>query len=328
MNQTGSADISIENLSVSYDGGGSGLLALRNVSLHIPRGRIVGIAGESGSGKSTLISSLLRLPDNPATVRGGKLMFGRTDILGLAEEDMRTLRGREVAMVFQDPFTALNPVLSIGQQLIDVQHREQYSRADKWSAAVSAMREVHIQNAAAIMKQYPHQLSGGMLQRVCIAMALLVRPSLLVADEPTTALDAVVEREILLLLRNFRITTGAAILLVSHQLNVLAELCDWLAVMYAGQVVEEGPLRAVLDSPQHPYTRLLLQCDPARLPARTRPLPTIPGVVSRLASEPAGCAFAPRCPVVEPRCSSVAPDARESGAQRVRCHLVKGIDDA
>ena len=322
-------DIRIEGLRVAYPArDGLGVLALRGVDLRIAAGEVVGIAGESGCGKSTLASMLLRLPGDAAIVQAGRILFRDTDILALSERQMRDLRGQSIAMVFQDPFTALNPLLTVGRQLIDVQHRSAADAAAKTGAALAALREVQIAEADRVFKMHPHELSGGMLQRICIAMALLVRPVLLVADEPTTALDVLVEAEIVQLLRKFRETTGAAVLVVSHQLDVLGALCDRLAVMYAGQIVEEGRLGDVVGSPRHPYTRALLGCDPMRMPAGTRPLPTIPGKVSRLDADPPGCAFVGRCGAAAQDCSLHPPPVRISDGVLTRCHLAAGAADA
>lgn len=328
MQRPGLTNIEIRNLKVSYTSDdGRDVLALRDVSLTISPGEIIGVAGESGCGKSTLVSTLLRLPDDPARIRGGRVVMGALDILQLSQPAMRELRGRDIAMVFQDPFTALNPVLSIGQQLVDVQHRAAISRSERRAAALAALRRVQIADAARVMNLHPHEMSGGMLQRICIAMALLVRPALLIADEPTTALDALVETEIIDLLRNFRADTGAAVLVVSHQIDVLEALCDRLAIMYAGQIIEQGELRTVVDSPSHPYTRMLLECDPARLALGVRKLPSIPGQVARLHAEPVGCAFRGRCSQALPRCADTTPPARASDNREVRCHLPSGAAD-
>jgi len=319
------ANIDIRNLQVSYVGDdGRKLLALRDVSLTIASGEIVGVAGESGCGKSTLVSTLLRLPGDPANIFGGQVVMRGIDILQLSQSEMRELRGRDLAMVFQDPFTALNPVLTIGQQLVDVQHRMSIPRVARRAAALDALQRVRIADASRVMKLRPHQMSGGMLQRVCIAMALLVRPALLIADEPTTALDALVETEIIDLLQTFRADTGSAILVVSHQIDVLQALCDRLAIMYAGQIIECGELRTIIDTPRHPYTRMLLDCDPARLAAGARRLPSIPGQVSRLHAEPAGCAFVERCPRAVDQCANQVPPIQLDTSRFARCHLTPG----
>ena len=320
--------LEIEDLSISYADRRGELLALRNVNLTVPRGTIVGIAGESGCGKSTLISSIFRLPLENASVRTGRIRVDGADVLRLREPEVNALRGRAMAMVFQNPFTALNPVLSIERQLRDVQHREAGSASTKRQRAVAALRQVGIPDPESRIHHYPHQFSGGMLQRICIAMALLVRPALLVADEPTTSLDATMETQILQLLRDFHESTGASILLVSHHLNVLAGLCQRVAVMYAGELVEEADTDALFRDPLHPYTRLLVQCDPARIAVRSRRLPSIPGSVSTVTSQPQGCVFAPRCPEAHDRCRIAIPVTGGIETRRVKCHLFDRSDAA
>lgn len=314
--------LEIDGLDVSFSQDGVEQLALRGVDLSVARDSIVGIVGESGCGKSTLISSIFCLLSENAVVKGGQILLNGRDVLALDETELNHLRGREIAMIFQDPFTALNPVMTIGRQLTDIQYREAGSTRDKARNAIAALQTVGIDNAGDRFNQYPHQFSGGMLQRICIAMALLVKPSLLVADEPTTALDATTEMQILNLLREFHHSTGASVLLVSHQLNVIAELCDKVVVMYAGEVVEDAPTQELLTQPLHPYTRLLVQCDPARLTQRTRHFPSIPGTVSKVLETPTGCIFTGRCPQAIDLCSMSVPDMHTIGGRRAKCHLV------
>lgn len=319
--------LDIDDLSISYASGGAELMALRNVNLRVPQRSVVGIVGESGCGKSTLVSSIFRLSMDRAVVKSGRILVNETDILALSEGELNRLRGREMAMIFQDPFTALSPVLSIGRQLVDVQYREPGSLAAKRRKAIDSLEQVGIDDAERRASQYPHQFSGGMLQRICIAMALVVKPALLVADEPTTALDATTEVQILSLLRKFQESTGASILLVSHHLSVIAELCEDVVIMYAGEVVEQGQIREVFNNPLHPYTQQLMQCDPARIPGRSRRLPHIPGMVSRVMGPPGGCVFAPRCSKAMSRCSVEIPVTHNVADRRVKCHLF-GSDDA
>lgn len=318
--------LQIDDLSVSYATRHGEVQAIRGVTLEIQRGRSLGVVGESGCGKSTLVSSIFRLPSDKGVLRGGGIKVRGRDLFRLSETEMNELRGREIALIVQDPFTALNPVLTVERQLVEVQHREPISVREKRARAVAALGEVGIDDAGNRIKQYPHQFSGGMLQRICIAMALLVRPALLVADEPTTALDATTEVQIVEVLTALRASTGASCLLVSHHLSVIAELCDRVAVMYAGEVVEEGEVREVFGDPLHPYTRLLIECDPARIPGRAARLPSIPGSVSRIMGAPSGCVFAARCPAVQRRCVTVVPLETRIAGRYVRCHLF--TDDA
>jgi len=313
--------LDIRDLTVSYATGKGRLQALRNVSFAVPEGRIVGIVGESGCGKSTLISSIMRLLAPNARVDAGAVLFNGRDLLGLAPEEMRALRGSEISMVFQDPMTSLNPVLTIGRQMADVQHRSNASRADKGSRSVKMLERVGISDPASQLQRYPHQLSGGMRQRVAIAMALMTEPSLLIADEITTALDATLEVQIIHRLRELQRDFRCSILFVSHHLGVIAELCDEVIVMYAGEVCESGPTLDVFHSPRHPYTQKLLECDPARILQRTRQLPVIEGTLPDLAELPDGCIFTDRCEQRMARCAAERPSP-SGGRHRAACHLL------
>ena len=277
---------------------------LRGIQLEIGAGRIVGIVGESGSGKSTLALALMRLLPANAAARG-RVMLDGTDLLALPEPGMNALRGTRLAMVFQDPATALNPVFTVGVQLVDILRRRDPAlpRAQARAQAEEALRRVEIADPALRLGAYPHQLSGGMRQRVMIAMALLARPALLLADEPTTALDATVEAGIVALFERLRTDLGGSILFISHHLGLVAGLCDDIAVLYGGHVVETGPAQAVCSGPLHPYTAALLACEPGDQPPGT-PFATIPGEVPNPLQTPAGCIFAPRCTLVEPRCTA------------------------
>jgi oligopeptide/dipeptide ABC transporter ATP-binding protein len=287
--------LDIRDLSVSYHTDRGLLCALRNINLSIDPGRIVGIVGESGCGKSTLISAIIRLLAPNAQVESGSIQFRGNDLLTLDPEAMRALRGDEISMVFQDPMTSLNPVMSIGRQMTDIQYRDNRSRAEKLAAAASMLERVGIADPAEQLRRYPHHLSGGMRQRVAIAMALMAEPALLIADEPTTALDATLEVQIIQRLQQLQQDFACSILFISHHLGVIAELCDEVVVMYAGEVVESGPTRDVFLEPRHPYTRKLLECDPARIEQATRNLPVIPGGLPDLADVPDGCVFRSRC---------------------------------
>ena len=275
---------------------------LRGIDLDIGQGRIVGIVGESGSGKSTLALALLRLLPGNVTRLDGQAVMDGTDLLALPDAAMDAWRGSRIAMIFQDPATALNPLFTIGTHLRDVLRRRQpgLSRTALRIQAEAALRRVEIADPAARLRAYPHELSGGMRQRVMIAMALLARPALLLADEPTTALDATVEAGIITLFRNLRADLGGSILFISHDLGLVADLCDDIAVLYGGLVVETGPAPAVTAAPAHPYTAALLAC--AIEDGAAGRLPSIPGDVPDPVTDPAGCIFAPRCPLVEARC--------------------------
>jgi oligopeptide/dipeptide ABC transporter ATP-binding protein len=300
--------LDIRGLSVSFATPRGAVRALRGVSLIVPPNRIVGIVGESGCGKTTLISAVLRLLAQNATVEAGQILFEGEDVLALPAAQLNDLRGRRVAMVFQDPMTALNPVLSIATQMIDIQYRDAVPMAEKRRRAADMLRKVGIPDPDRRIDGYPHQFSGGMRQRISIAMALLMNPALLIADEPTTALDVTMEAQIIHLLRQLRREFQGSILFVSHNLGLIAELCDEVVVMYAGEIVEQADVRQLFHHARHPYTRLLLDCDPARIATATRLLPTIAGSLPDLARLPPGCIFAARCPYAYEPCALEAPE--------------------
>ncbi len=314
--------LDIKDLCVSYDSDRGLLRALRNIDIRIDPGRIVGIVGESGCGKSTLISAIIRLLAPNATIEAGSILFKDDDLLALDSDAMRALRGVDISMVFQDPMTSLNPVLTIGRQMTDIQYRDDLSKAEKSARAIRLLDRVGIPDPAEHLKRYPHHLSGGMRQRVAIAMALMTKPALLIADEPTTALDATLELQIIGRLQQLQKDFGCAVLFISHHLGVIAELCDEVVVMYAGEVVESGPTRDVFLDPQHPYTRKLLECDPARIEEATRNLPVIKGELPDLIDLPDGCVFRSRCDKSVELCARERPVLDGLG-QSVACHVAK-----
>jgi peptide/nickel transport system ATP-binding protein len=313
--------LDVKDLSVSFASAAGRVQALRHVDLAVARGAIMGIVGESGSGKSTLIGAATRLLPGNADISGA-VQFDGEDLLALKSAALRALRGRRIAMVFQDPMTALNPVLSIGQQMTDIQYRDRLSATDKRDRAAAMLGRVGIPDAAARLSRHPHEFSGGMRQRIAIAMALLGNPDLLIADEPTTALDVTMEAQIIHLLRLLRKDFHGSILFVSHNLGLIAELCDDVTILYAGEVIEQGPVRNILLQPRHPYTRALLDCDPARIPGMARILPTIGGEVPNLVSPPAGCVFAPRCQMASDICLTPPPAHHVGLGHVARCHKV------
>ncbi len=289
---------------------------LRGLDLTIGRGRILGIVGESGSGKSTLASCLLRLlPANISRVEGSIVMDG-TDLLRLGPAAMAEWRGRRIAAIFQDPMTALNPLFTVGTHLVDVLRRRfpDLSRGAALARAEAMLETVGIPDPPSRLDAYPHQLSGGMRQRVVIAMALSVQPDLLLADEPTTALDATIEAQIVDLLGRIRRDFAGSMAFISHHLGLVAELCDDLCVMYGGLVVESGPTEAVLARPRHPYTRALLDCEISE--GDTGRLVTIPGEVPPVTADVEGCIFATRCPHVAPACLAGQPPLASVGPER------------
>lgn len=312
--------LDIDGLSVAFRTRRGDLQALRNVSLKVGRGEIIGIIGESGCGKSTLINSIIGLlPANAGAVEG-HIKFDGEDIVGMPDRELQQLRGERITTIFQDPMTALNPVLSIGTQMTAIQYRRQASATDKRRRAVEFLERVRMPDAEKRLGQYPHQFSGGMRQRICIAMALLTEPDLLIADEPTTALDATLEVQVIRLLRELQRDIGCSVLFVSHHLGAVAELCERVAIMYAGEVVEEGTVRDIFRDPRHPYTRKLLECDPGRIAETQEKLPTIPGEVPDLTHIPDGCIFRSRCPDAFTLCSERPPQETVRPGHQARCH--------
>jgi oligopeptide/dipeptide ABC transporter ATP-binding protein len=320
--------LSVEDLSVNFRTASGRLQALRNVSLAVPRGEIVGVVGESGCGKSTLINAVIGLLSANAEVASGAILFNGADLLAMRPSELTRLRGDRITAIFQDPMTALNPVLSIGTQMTAIQYRSGLGRRAKRHRAVEFLQKVKIPDPERRLDQYPHQFSGGMRQRICIAMALLPQPDLLIADEPTTALDATLEVQVIRLLEELQREVGCSILFVSHHLGVVAELCDRVAIMYAGEVVERGTVRDIFHDARHPYTRKLLECDPGRIAQPTRNLPTIPGDLPNLVEVPPGCIFRPRCPERFERCLE-KPEPHRLGRDHLSaCHKAEQLEPA
>ena len=298
--------------------------AVDGVSFEIARGEILALAGESGCGKTVTALSILRLVPLPGRISGGSIHFEGRDLAALDEDELRRIRGSRIGFVFQEPMTALNPVFTVGDQIAEVLEVHGVARgAAARARAVELLDAVRIPEPARRARDYPHQLSGGMRQRVLIAAAIACRPALVIADEPTTALDATVQAEILDLLVSMRGEFGLSLLLITHDLGIVARVADCAAVMYAGRIVETGPARVVMASPRHPYTRGLLASLPGSKPGRR--LEAIPGAVPDLASLPPGCAFAPRCPERFAACEASRPDAfTVSPGHAARCFLYGG----
>jgi peptide/nickel transport system ATP-binding protein len=311
--------LDIRGLRTAFATGAGDIVALDGIDLTVNRGEIVGLAGESGSGKTLTGFAINRLISPPGRVIGGQVRFDGTDLLTLEPEAMRRIRGRRIAMIFQDPMMTLNPVLRIETQMIDaLRAHERIGTAAARSRCIAALDEVGIAAPAERLRAYPHQLSGGMRQRVAIAIALLHGPDLVIADEPTTALDVTIQGQILSVVQRMCRERGTALIWITHDLAVVAGIADRLAVMYAGRIVEQGPLDAVLDTPRHPYTRGLIDSVPAAA-RKGQPLPQIPGRMPVLADLPPGCAFGPRCARRSPACEA-RPEAREiAPAHLVRC---------
>ncbi len=316
--------LEVRDLSVNFRTLRGPVGALRHVDLTVPRDKIVGIVGESGCGKSTLINTLLRLLAPNAVVPQGSVNFQGRDVLKMDKTELQALRGQQISMVFQDPMTALNPVISIGIQMMDILYRTKLTEAEKRARAAEMLQLVGIPDPVERLDEFPHQFSGGMRQRICIAMALMMNPALLIADEPTTALDVTLEAQIIHLLRELKRRFQCSILFVSHNLGLIAELCDEVVVMYAGEVIEQGSVHDLFHNPQHPYTQMLLECDPARIPELQAELPTIGGSVPDLIELPSGCIFAPRCPKAFAPCGQEPPGTYPvNGDHSARCFLVR-----
>src|SRR4029079_5604760 len=297
------------------------LVALDDVSFSIAPGEVLGVVGESGAGKSLTGASIIGLLDPPGRIAGGEIRFEGARIDNLPYEAMRRLRGRRIGAIFQDPLTSLDPLYTVGQQLVEtIQTHMPLSGAEARLRAIRLLRETGIPAAEERLDQYPHQFSGGMRQRDVIALALAGEPKLIVADEPTTALDVSIQAQIISLLRRLCKEHGAAVMLVTHDMGVIAETCDRVAVMYAGRVVEIGPVGAVIHSPAHPYTVGLMGSIPAMDEDRERLL-QIDGAMPRLNSIPAGCAFNPRCPRAFSRCHVERPELMAAGSTRAACWL-------
>jgi peptide/nickel transport system ATP-binding protein len=313
--------LSVERLTTVFDLAPGPVPAVDDISFEIRQGETLGLVGESGSGKSVTAFSIMRLVQPPGRVRSGEIRFRGRDLLRLTEREMCDVRGADISLIFQEPMTALNPVFTIGDQLREaLLVHGKATRRDAESRAIELLEAVKIPAAASRVHDYPHQLSGGMRQRVLIAMAIACRPSLVIADEPTTALDVTIQAQILDLLREMKSVFNLSLLLITHDLGVIAETADHVAVMYAGRIVEFGPVREIFREPKHPYTRGLLASLPTGKPG-TR-LSAIDGTVPILGALPPGCAFNPRCPDRFDRCTTAPPPDYDVGPGRTaKCYL-------
>lgn len=313
--------LEIQNLAVVFPTEDGTAQAVDNLSLSLDKTSVLGVVGESGCGKSISALSILRLVPPPGRIVAGKILFENQDLLTYSESQMQDIRGNCIALIPQDPMTSLNPVYTIGAQIIEaIELHQKVSRQEARKRAIEALEEVNIPQARERVDDYPHQFSGGMRQRVMIAMALACKPDLLIADEPTTALDVTVQAQILDLLRFLQKEEGMSILLITHDLGVIAEMCDMVSVMYAGTVVESASVHEIFKNPLHPYTIGLMDSLPQPWSKR---LISIEGQPPNLVNLPPGCRFAERCPLVEPRCKEAIPPLEEKAPGHfVRCVVV------
>ena len=318
--------LEVEGLKIEFSSPEGTVRAVEGVSFHVGEGETLGLVGESGCGKSVTALSILRLISPPGRIAAGRIRYRGRDLLSLSEPEIRRVRGKEIALIFQEPVAALNPVFTVGSQIAEaIRVHNRMTRKEAMAEAVRLLKLVQIPDAERRVREYPHQMSGGMCQRVMIAMALSCKPSLIIADEPTTALDVTIQAEILDLLRRLRDQFNLSVLLISHNLGVIAESAERVAVMYAGRIVEEAPVKAIFASPKHPYTSGLLRSIP-RLGERARTgrrrLQAIPGSVPDPAHRDPGCPFAPRCPDVMDVCRRVEPRLLPlDGGRKVSCFL-------
>jgi peptide/nickel transport system ATP-binding protein len=316
--------LQVKNLIVEFPGRHGTLRALDDISFDIAPGEILGVVGESGAGKSLTGAAIIGLLEPPGRIGGGQILLEGERIDGLPYERMRHIRGRKIGAIFQDPLTSLNPLYTIGQQLVEtIQAHLPLNAKLARERAISLLQDTGIPAADQRMEHYPHQFSGGMRQRVVIALALAAEPKLIVADEPTTALDVSIQAQIIMLLKSICKKHGAAVMLITHDMGVIAETCDRVAVMYAGRIAEIGPVDAIINRPSHPYTAGLMAAIPDITQDRER-LNQIDGAMPRLNAIPQGCAFNPRCPEVFERCRQDRPNLMDAQSTRVACWLHAG----
>ena len=316
--------LQVKNLVVEFPGRRGTLRALDDVSFEIASGEILGVVGESGAGKSLTGASIIGLLEPPGRVASGEIMLQGQRIDNLDHEAMRSIRGRKIGAIFQDPLTSLNPLYSVGRQLIEtIRTHLPVSEQEARERAIGLLQDTGIPAAAERIDHFPHQFSGGMRQRVVIALALAAEPQLIVADEPTTALDVSIQAQIITLLKRLCKERGAAVMLITHDMGVIAETCDRVAVMYAGRIAEIGPVHDVINRPVHPYTEGLMASIPDMTQDRER-LNQIDGAMPRLNAIPSGCAFNPRCPSAFDRCTRERPELRAAGSTQAACWLHEG----
>ncbi|WP_017381154.1 ABC transporter ATP-binding protein [Paenisporosarcina sp. TG-14] len=318
------AILQVKGLQTTFFTDDGEIPAVDNIDFTVHEGEVLGIVGESGCGKSVTSLSIMGLvPSPPGKITGGEILFEDKDLSKLSDKEMRKVRGNDVAMIFQEPMTSLNPLFTIGSQLMEaiVIHKKDWSKKQSRNRAIEMLTLVGLPRADEMMKEYPHQLSGGMRQRVMIAMALVCDPKVLIADEPTTALDVTIQAQILALMKDLNDRLNTAVLLITHDLGVVAQICERVVVMYAGKIVEEGPVQTIFKNPQHPYTKGLLQSVPDMRFKKDR-LYSIPGSVPKPGSIKTGCRFAARCEFAFDKCLTENPELYQtSSVQKTRCFL-------
>ena len=312
--------LQVKNLKTYFHTEAGLVKAVNDVSFDVEKGKTLGIVGESGCGKSMTSLSIMRLIEKPGKIEGGEILLDGEDIVKMSEDEMRKIRGKKIAMIFQEPMTSLNPVFTIGQQLIEaLLLHENMTKKEAKERAIEMLKLVKIPLAERRFDEYPHQLSGGMRQRVMIAMALCCNPELLICDEPTTALDVTIQAQILDLINELKEKTGTSVMMITHDLGVIAEVADDVMVMYAGQVVEKASCDQIFDQPLHTYTDGLMKCIPKLDDDDTKELSVIKGMVPSFDDMPAGCTFCPRCPEAREICRCKMPDLVDVDGRKVRC---------
>ena len=320
MTQNANTFLQVRDLVVEYTSDGKVIHAVNGVNFDLERGKALALVGETGAGKTTIAKSIMRiLPDPPAHVRSGQVVLQGRDLMKLNEADMRKVRGKEISMIFQDPMTSLNPVITVGEQIMEVirLHDKKISKKDAYTKACEVLELVGIKADRA--GDYPLQFSGGMKQRVSIAMALACNPRLLIADEPTTALDVTIQAQVLELMRKLKAKYQTSMIMITHDLGIVAEICDYVAVMYAGEIVEYGNREQLFHRPSHPYTKGLFACIPNLMEEETTLIP-IEGMTPDPTNLPTGCRFHPRCPYATEECSKTNPASKEiENGHHVKC---------
>ena len=314
--------LQVNNLKTVFNTDKGEIRAVDGVSFAVPKGKTMGIVGESGSGKSITALSILQLLATNGHIKGGEVLFKGQDLVKLTDKQMRNIRGNQISMIFQEPMTSLNPVFTVGQQISEtLKIHKKLSKKEAMAQAVDMLKLVGIPSPDKRVKQYPYELSGGMRQRVMIAMALACNPEILIADEPTTALDVTIQAQILELIKDLQNRLGMSVIMITHDLGVVAETCDYVAVMYAGQVVEYADVRTLFKNPKHPYTLGLLNSLPRHDIDQDKLIP-IKGVVPSPYEMPKGCRFAPRCPTATAQCNEKPPELRETNDEgQIRCWM-------